>query len=67
MKETTDTFTLLHKELNDKVKEEERKRRALSREVCTSVSRIILNGLTAMALVESLCTKKACPLDVVIS
>lgn len=63
MKETTDAFTLLHKEMNDKVKEEERMKRALSKGVRTSVAGIILNGLTPMALAESLCTEKACPLN----
>lgn len=63
MKETTDAFTLLHKELNDKVKEKERKKRALSKAVCISVARVILYRLIPMAVKESLCTEKACPLD----
>lgn len=35
------------------------------KELCvrTSVAGIILNGLTPMALAESLCTEKACPLN----
>lgn len=59
MKEVTDDFMLFHKELNDKVKEEGREKRALSKGVCTSVASVIFSGLTPMALEGSLCTEKA--------
>lgn len=59
MKEITDAFTLFHKEINDKVKEEGREKRALSKGVCTSMADVVLYGLTAMALEGFLCTENA--------
>lgn len=54
MKEIIHAFTLFHKELNDKVKEEGRDKRALSKGVCTSIAGVILHGLTPLALEGSL-------------